>query len=225
MSLSARILCLKSEAGAQSGDRPKPRFAHTMAILGSSHSKMVGSLHALSRLSKLPVIFTLKAITMSTSQSGQQQGVQADRREPGQSKESEFQVLCLQDVVIFAGVNSDEDLNEVAVWKPAKGQPAEEKMGLPKTASEVLISQPTALAASRAASFLPNSQTDILLTSPATDFSQMDTTSAAAPQDPQEMPLADSTAGGTLRAHPASSFDKPPSTQALDIRTNGAFPK
>lgn len=45
-------------------------------------------------------------------------------------------------MVVFGGVNSDEDLNDVALWKPVL---SERKLSLPRNESEVLIHRPQGL--------------------------------------------------------------------------------
>ena len=54
---------------------------------------------------------------------------------------------------MFGGVNSDEDLNDVALWKPV---PRERKLSLPRNASEVLIQRPEGLRSSGAKTIVGN---------------------------------------------------------------------
>lgn len=112
-------------------------------------------------------------------------------------------LTVMQDVVVFAGVNSDEDLNEVALWKPVIARLVNGSEGLTKIPSEVLISQPTALAATRAASIPP-------LQDPLGLPSLHESTSA---------PSTDQILGNAS----AARQEGPP--EAVDIKANGPVPQ
>lgn len=112
-------------------------------------------------------------------------------------------------MVVFGGVNSDEDLNDVALWKPVLG---ERKLSLPRNASEVLIQRPEGI---------PSTGAETILGEPFSSASGIDLSSTASKgSEPLVMPLP--SADGAFQATQALPSESMSQLQAPEILDSAA---